>query len=190
VDPERLTELEGCVLGLVVSEGPCTPYAVFSVLRDSPSSQWSGSAGAVYPVFRRLEAAGLIASEARGSGGRAARISRATASGKAALRRWLGPPIADWIAEVPSDPLRTRVRFLDALPPARRRAFLTEARSRLTKEVARLEEDLKARRSRTHAEIAMARGAVLLVRARLAWIKETEGTLEAGRRRATRPAQR
>ena len=177
MDPERLTELEGCVLGLVVSEGPCTPYAVFSVLRDSPSSQWSGSAGAVYPVFRRLEAAGLVVSESRGDGERAARVSRATTAGRKALRRWLGPPIADWIAEVPSDPLRTRVRFLDALPPARRRAFLAAARSRLTKELARLEEDLKARRSRTPAEIAMARGAVHLVRARLAWITETAKAL-------------
>jgi hypothetical protein len=44
-------------------------------------------------------------------------------------------------------------------------------------ELARLENDLKARRSRTPAEIAMARGAVRLVRARLAWITETARSL-------------
>jgi DNA-binding PadR family transcriptional regulator len=173
LDPAKLTELEACVLGLVLSEGPCTPYAIFSVLRDSPSPQWSGSAGAIYPVFRRLQSRGLVVFKAQSQGRRSSRVCRATAAGKEALRRWLGPPFPEWIAEVPNDPLRTRVRFLDVLPPARRRAFLAEAMARLAEQVERLEEDLLARPSLTAAEVAMARGAVLLVQARLAWITET-----------------
>jgi DNA-binding PadR family transcriptional regulator len=176
LDRSNLTELEACVLGLVLSEGPCTPYVVFGVLRDSPSPQWSGSAGAVYPVFRRLEAWGLIASRKQTRGGRSIRICRATPTGKQALRNWLGPPLPEWIAEVPNDPLRTRVRFLDVLQPARRRAFLAEAKARLSDEVERLEEDLRTR-PETPFEIAMARGGVLLVGARLAWIEEAERTL-------------
>jgi hypothetical protein len=44
----------------------------------------------------------------------------------------------DRLAE-PLDPLRTRVRFLDALPPAERNAFLHEAESKLREEISRME---------------------------------------------------
>jgi hypothetical protein len=46
----RLSELEAAVLGLVWSDGPCTAYAVRRTVQNSLSTQWSGSAGAVYPV--------------------------------------------------------------------------------------------------------------------------------------------
>jgi DNA-binding PadR family transcriptional regulator len=182
-----LTELEACVLGLVLTEGPCTPYAVFSILRDSPSSQWSGSAGAIYPLFRRLEASGLLASKPRARDGRSSRVCTATPKGREALRRWLGPPFPEWIAEVPNDPLRTRVRFLSALPSAGRRAFLAAAEDRLVEQVRQLEDDLRAR-AVTPFELAMARGAVRLVRARLAWIRGTQRALgDASLRSRPRP---
>ena len=64
-----LTELEGAALGVVVRDGPCTSYVVKEMFRGSPSEFWSGSAGSIYPLMRRLEERGLVASK-RGSTGR------------------------------------------------------------------------------------------------------------------------
>src|SRR6185436_18926108 len=67
------TDLEQTVLGIVWRDGPCTPYHVRSVLLRSPSSHWSGSAGAIYPLVKRLEARGLARSRAVRTGRRAGR---------------------------------------------------------------------------------------------------------------------
>jgi DNA-binding PadR family transcriptional regulator len=111
-----LTELEGCVLGIVWSQGPCTAYAARRVFLDSPSPYWSGSAGAVYPLLVRLEDRGLVRARAHSLGLRASRRFGITPPGRRMLERWLGPPLPDWILGIPMDPLRTRMGFLGALP--------------------------------------------------------------------------
>lgn len=117
--PQRaLTELEGTVLGVVRLRQPCTSYRVRREFTESPSPYWSGSAGAIYPLMTRLERAGLLRSTAESTGSRRSREYRLTAAGRAALVRWLGPPVPPEVVGVPPDPLRTRVPFLEALPPA------------------------------------------------------------------------
>lgn len=127
----RRSELECFVLGLTWQLGPCSPYDIRRHMLLSPSSQWSGSAGAIYPLMRRLERAGLLASRAERAGKRRRREYRVTTRGMAALRAWIGPPLGSEAVTVAHDPLRSRARFLEALPPGRRRAWLDAARAAL-----------------------------------------------------------
>lgn len=176
----RVSELEGAVLGLVWAEGPCTPYAVRRVFQQSPSPHWSGSAGAIYPLVRRLESRGLIRSRAHATGGRASTLYRVTPAGMRALRGWLEPPLPETAIGVPVDPLRTRLRFLGALAPAKRAAFLAHAEVRLEGHLAAARRDLERRRQKgDRFDCLMARGAILMLRARIAWVREAARYLAA-----------
>jgi DNA-binding PadR family transcriptional regulator len=168
-----LTELEGCVLGLLWQLGPCTAYAIRKEFLTSPSPHWSGSAGAIYPLIERLEGQRLIRAADGAAGLRRSKRYSLTPVGRQALRRWLGPPLADATLGIPPDPLRTRMRFLGALPPGRKASLLTEAESRLRAHLARVEEECERyrRAGEPHAYL-MARGAVRMLRARLDWIRE------------------
>ena len=50
-----------------------------------------------------------------------------TASGRAALRRWFGPPLPPMAVTVAHDPLRARAAVLDNLPARSRSAWLRAA---------------------------------------------------------------
>jgi hypothetical protein len=56
------SELEGVVLGHLWKRGPCTTYSIRKELLQSPSSHWSASAGAIYPLLARFEERGLVRS--------------------------------------------------------------------------------------------------------------------------------
>src|SRR5262249_43714202 len=127
----NLSELEGCVLGFIWKHGPTTAYAVRKEMLDSPSSHWSGSAGAIYPLLERLQKQRLVAAKAGARGERSHTLYQLTEAGNKALLAWLAPTLGPDIISVAPDPLRTRMYFLRALSPARRRAFLKEARAKL-----------------------------------------------------------
>ena len=187
-----LTDLEGCVLGLIHVLGPCTAYSVRREFLDSPSPYWSGSAGAIYPVLERLRRRALIRSQARATGRRKHHLQSLTPAGLAALRLWLRPPLSDAVVGVPSDPLRTRLQFLGALSPAERATFIAEAARRMTIHRQAVERDLARRRLEGDAYgLLVARGARAALRARQAWIGEVARALrEAGGRGRPRPGGR
>lgn len=178
--PHALTEMEGTVLGVVWSRQPCTPYQVRREFLDSPSAHWSGSAGAIYPVMARLEAARLVASAAHATGSRQSRRYRVTQAGRAALRRWVGPPIPEEVLTVPPDPLRTRVAFMTILPAGDRAAFLEEIETRLATllDLAK-KSHAEARAGDPYFEL-MARGAVAMQKTRLVWMRAVLETLREG----------
>jgi len=121
------TELESCVLAIIERRGACTAYAVRRYLAASLSSYWSGSAGAIYPLLRKLVRAGWADFEETPFGTRKRRVYRVTSKGNGALGHWLSAPIPDGVAAYTHDPLRARVFFLDLVPPRERRAFLDDA---------------------------------------------------------------
>jgi len=175
----RLSELEGCVLGLVHQKGPVTAYAIRRTFLDSPSPHWSGSAGAIYPLIRRLTRSRLVRSASKAMGARRSRLYSITPEGRRALRRWLGPPVPSWVAAVPADALRTRVGFMAALPPAARRIFVDEARAMVAEHIRIVEED--CRRTRASGDLAswfVARGALGMLRSRADWLAEVSRALE------------
>lgn len=167
---KKLTELEGCALGLVWANGPCTPYFIRRIFQVSPSPFWSGSAGAIYPLFERLERHGLVHSLERTIGKRRSRHYSLSPLGKKALLAWLRPH-SDWIYAVPPDPLRTRMDFLHALPPTEKAAFLADAKEKLQSQMGLVKEDCAQKRKDGQSYL-VARGAEKILKARLEWINE------------------
>lgn len=131
VGNRELSELECFALGLIWQFGPCSPYDVRQHLRNSPSTQWSGSAGAIYPLVRRLERRGLLISKTESTGRRRRRMYRLTRPGLDALRRWIGPPLAEEAISAVYDPLRSRARYLGLLKPKDRQRWIEAARDAL-----------------------------------------------------------
>ncbi len=130
-----LTDLEGVVLGLIRRNEPCTPYLVRKALQASPTAHFSDSAGSIYPLIRRLEKQGLLASEEQTTGDRRSRACSCTKAGLDALSAWLSD-LGEPEALMAMDPLRTRMAFLDALPPGRRADFLRDARAAIEAQLA------------------------------------------------------
>ncbi len=168
--PKKLTELEGAVLGAIWILQPCTAYAVRVAFRDSPTARWSASAGAIYPLVKRLAAAGLLRGTVSSRGKRQSVRYQLTDDGVAALTSWVGPPLSETAASIPDDPLRARLRFLSVLAPEHRRRVVDEAVTATRAQVARLEEIVaEARQGDDPFWPLAAEGALAVARAREAW---------------------
>ncbi len=129
-----LTELEGSVLALIGSNAPVTGYALTRMTAESPSEYWSGSAGAVYPLVKRMAERGLVLAEFGNQGKRPRTSYSLTKSGRSALKRWLLD--SQRAAGLGFDPLRTRVVHLDQCTPAERERFYHEVRQRMVQALA------------------------------------------------------
>jgi DNA-binding PadR family transcriptional regulator len=173
----KLSELEGCVLGMVWANQPCTAYFIRRVFLDSPSPYWSGSAGAIYPLVERLERHGLIRSEERMTGRRRSRHYVLTNAGRKGLNGWL-KLLPDLVVGVPPDPLRTRVEFLAALPKRQRDVFLADAKKKVEAHLSEVEKHAERERmsGNRYAYLA-ARGTLKVLRARLDWLGEISHVL-------------
>jgi len=173
----QLSEIEGCVLGLLSVEGPATPYAIRKVFLQSPNPQWSGSAGTIYPLIERLLRRKLIRSKLCLTGKRRGQRISVTAPGSRALKQWLSVAIPEWVAGVPPDPLRTRVRFLGAISDTQQRAFLQNAHQRTQAHLHMVEADCERKRGKGGLQYLMARGALLSMQSRSTFLREVADVL-------------
>jgi DNA-binding PadR family transcriptional regulator len=121
-----LTDLEGAVLAEIAKRSVATSYVVARAFANSPSEYWSGSAGAVYPLTKRLAARGMLTVMADADGKRARLDYRLTEAGQVALTDWLLD--AKRASGMGFDPLRTRLAHLELVDAARRQEFLAEVR--------------------------------------------------------------
>jgi DNA-binding PadR family transcriptional regulator len=174
----RLSEIEACVLALVSVDGPATPYAIRKVFLNSPSPQWSGSAGTIYPLIDRLLRERLIRSKLCLTGKRRGHQISLTPAGSRTLSLWFSLPIPDWVVGVPPDPLRTRIRFLSAVSANQRRAFLQNARQRTQAQLRVVEADCERKRAKGGLPYLMARGALLSMQSRCAFLREVADALD------------
>jgi DNA-binding PadR family transcriptional regulator len=124
---KKLTDLEGAALAEIASRGAATSYVVAQTFARSPSEFWSGSAGALYPLIKRLAKRGLLKSKRAATGKRQRLDYRVTPSGRAALLRWLLD--AERAAGMGFDPLRTRLVYLQLVKSVQRKAFLAQVRT-------------------------------------------------------------
>lgn len=115
-----LTELEGAILAEIHHRGNQTAFKVRRAFEKSPSIEWSGSAGAVYPAIRRLVSSGLIRSETTAEK-RGTRLLSLTARGRAQLGRWT--TCVDRAVTVGVDPFRLRVSLWAVMPRSEWRAL-------------------------------------------------------------------
>ena len=171
------------MLGVLSTLGPCTAYVVRCEFLESPSPYWSGSAGAIYPLLRRLAALGLVLERPHAEGRRRSVVLGLTAAGRAALAAWLLPPLPEVVVGVPSDPLRTRLGFLASLTGAQRGRFLVDAAAGLARQQADLAADERRQRKGGDLyEFLAARGAGAMQAARIAWFEDVRRTLDPKRR--------
>lgn len=169
----RLTELEGSVLTEIGHRGARTSFKVRKAFRQSPSSSWSGSAGAVYSAIERLIRAGLIEAEP-GPTARGTRLLALSASGRSALEEWFGDVEA--ACTIGADPFRSRAGLWETLEPKRRVALLKRMREGVLAEMAKLE-------NRDDLDFVEGIGNALarnLQQLRLDWLDEAERRARTG----------
>jgi DNA-binding PadR family transcriptional regulator len=166
-EDSRLTEFEGALLTELQRRQPCTAYQLRAAFQSSPSMSWSGSAGAVYPAVRRLQAEGLIRSVATADDARGARALSLTVAGEAAAADWICD--ARRAADSGFDPFRTRITLLDGLSPERREAFLDDLTATLHARIAWLDDYMTGQDAVSRARAAIDRAQQ---EHRLAWIAE------------------
>ena len=181
---ERLSELEGVVLGMLWSMGPKTAYSIRQIFLKSPSPHWATSAGTIYPLVKRLHERGLIRAERHATGRREGLMYTLTPAGLKALRRWIGPVPPPIATAVPVDSLRLRLRFLGALPGRDQVVLIKAARRELEKSLKRLESEAAGKRHDADQFLYLAyRGAVTTTRSRLAVLHEAERIVAANARK-------
>jgi DNA-binding PadR family transcriptional regulator len=174
----KLTELEACVLGLIKVKGPCTPYVVRKEFEKSPTPHWSGSTGAIYPLFRRLKAQHLIKEKSSTNDNRGGKLYVITGEGDKALEDWLYQALTAQIIGTPPDPLRNRVLFLGLLSDEKRKEFLFQVKEELEaqlKNVITAREDFDQKNFFDYLQMS---GTVFAAQARLDWIVKITEILE------------
>jgi DNA-binding PadR family transcriptional regulator len=137
---KKLTELEGAMVSEVFRRGTCTAYQLRHEFLKSPSAEWSGSAGAIYPALRRLRAAGLVSAKATGDRRGTERYSL-TAAGSRALTAWL----TDFARAVGpgTDPFRSRAGLWPTLPTRDRERMVQALSDDIRKRCAMLKLEMK-----------------------------------------------
>jgi DNA-binding PadR family transcriptional regulator len=161
------------VLGIMQEHQPCTAYRIRVVLRESPSSFWSGSAGAIYPLLKRLEATGLIEASVDAEDRRGRRLLRLTSAGRRRHLDWMLSASSLEVAGAVSDPVRSRAFSLSALGPGDRRRFVNDSLQALEAflDVARTDLERRQASGDPYSSLA-ALGAVYQAEARVKWMGE------------------
>lgn len=180
-----VSELEGCVLGIIWRDGPVTAHAVRMELARSPNTLWSGSSGAVYPLVRRLATAGMVTARSEREGLRQRKLYRLTASGRRALSGWLGPRLNAAHTLAFFDPLATRSYFLGALDPRKRERFFSESDLILREQQLELHRMAVAEEDEWNRLIL--EGAAHMVKMRILWLRRAQKW--QSRRQGTKPRQ-
>ena len=131
-----LSELEGAVMTEIGHRSNTTRFQVRRAFQQSPSSSWSGSAGAVYPAIDRLARAGLV-HMGDPVAGRGTRPLSLTKAGESALEGWFTNAAA--ACTIGADPFRLRAGLWITLPADRRRQVLTAMAETVAEEMAKLD---------------------------------------------------
>jgi DNA-binding PadR family transcriptional regulator len=120
----ELTDNEGSLLALVLRRQPIKPYRLLKIYEESPVSSFNESKGNLYPIIRRLIAAGLLESRTVPGDRRRSEELCCTDEGREALQRWVRRIQPSHV--LLNDPLRTKIMSLDLLEPAEQRAWVAE----------------------------------------------------------------
>ena len=179
---DRMTELEGAVLGVIWSLGPITAYGVMQRFAESTTPGWSSSTGAIYPAIKRLTREGLVESTPELQDRRSTRRLALTEGGKSALRDWI-MELEDWMGGAAVDPVRTRMNYIGILSHTQQLAMVENARNNALSALSELVsfEPDPIGHHREGVAIA-ARGAQADIKARIAWLGEVQELLSKSAR--------
>jgi DNA-binding PadR family transcriptional regulator len=173
----KLSHLAYIALGVVAESQPCSGYAVMKQFQSSSSTYFSGSAGAIYPLLRRLGEAGLIKEQRHKAGSRTRRTYTLTEQGSSALLEWVCAPLPAEDVAFTVDLLRTRCLFFERLPKAKRRSFVKDARSQLKARIKDFEGRIADEKKYTQLERVSFHSVCLIDKARLKWLDVVEKEL-------------
>ena len=120
----------------ILHRGNHTSFKVRRAFETSPSSSWSGSAGAVYPAIARLEKAGFIEAEV-GISKRGTRLLSLTATGKDALKAWLFD--AETACSIGADPFRLRAGLWETFDQKERGVVVAVMKAAVRAQMEKLE---------------------------------------------------
>lgn len=123
------------LLGLLWTS-PSTGYDLARSLDEDVAPLWRAEISQIYPALARLRRAGFVLLRVLGPRrGPRRNLYRITAAGRRELKRWISEP-----SPPPSskDEGLTRIAFLEALPPAERRALLARYERTIAEEIRRL----------------------------------------------------
>lgn len=178
----RLTELEAHTLSEIWRLQPCSAYAVKREFEKSLTPEWSGSAGAIYPVTARLRRYDLIAAQTEAWGKAGKTMFVVTEAGEAALRHWVGQ-IVEVAGVTVADPTRTRLFFLDIVGDhAARIDLVARAAAAAEARLAEVRAAIGTRASATVLERLAAGGTIAAMEARVTWLKDVLEQLREGGR--------
>lgn len=163
---DLLTELEGAILSEIHHRERKTAFQVRKAFQVSPSLEWSGSAGAVYPAISKMVAAGLVKSDSTSSKLKT-RLLTLTADGETRLNDWICDP--ERAASVGLDPFRLRTGMWDALAPATRRRAFEALRQRIWSQIETLATQLPDLDAVEGQRIELA---IVLQESRLSWLDQ------------------
>lgn len=172
----KLSHLAYIALGVVAERQPCSSYTVMKDFQSSASTYFSGSAGAIYPLMRRLEEDGLLKVERTMAGSRSRRMYSITKKGEAALEEWLVGPVPSADVAYVVDLLRTRVLFFERLTKSQRRRFVKDGREQLVSRIAASREKVEDG-SLNAFEVATLKSVMMTDEARLEWLGVVEREL-------------
>ena len=167
-----LTELEGAVLSVIARRQPLSAYRIRKEFEAAATHSWSASAGAVYPLVKRLTKDGLLREDARPEDRRGTILLSLTAAGADEMKRWVEDSDPTSLA-ANADPMRTRAFALGNLTREQRLELLRRWRS--LSEQGLEQTKLQMRRCEKDADTMGAlatRGAQLQLEARITWIDE------------------
>lgn len=160
----ELSTLELTALGVVWKQGPCTAYAVMREFAGSQTLAYRSGAGSIYPLLKRLRAAGLLSER----GGKL----RITAAGAQRLKNWA--LLRNYGREVFAnlDPLRSRAYFLGALSTEDQNEFIENSLRGLNDLRREVKEKVRAYEQAGQRFSALAmQGAVYETEARIKFVK-------------------
>lgn len=163
---DPLTELEGAILSEIHHRRRSTAFQVRKAFQISPSLEWSGSAGAVYPAISKMVISGLVNSESTSSKLKT-RLLTLTPDGETRLNDWICDP--ERAASVGLDPFRLRAGMWDAIEPATRLRALGALRQRIESEIEALAALLPQLDAIEGKRIELA---IVLQRSRLIWLDQ------------------
>ena len=146
--------------------------------QSSSSSYFSGSAGAVYPLLKRLEASGLIVAKKSKAGSRTRKHYSVTPKGKKSLKKWLAAPIPAEDVSFVVDLLRTRALFFSNLTKAQQHKFVKDVRGQVQGRIESRASLLADSPDADKFERLVARSVIISDQARLKWLKEFEKAID------------
>lgn len=158
-----LTEHESHVLAIIQREQPVTTYKIRKFIEGSPTAGISSSAGAVYPLVRRLTEQGYISVSAVETDRRNTEVLQITDKGRSAIRDWIRRLTP--AQYLPEDPARTRAFYMAHLPVEEQVSWLTGLISGLERKLGELEDYAARLPAAEHAH----RHALMITRTRIEW---------------------